>query len=55
MPDEGSSCLVDVTIVFTGELENMPERPEVEDLVKRHGGRVTSGKSSGAVMFSLLN
>lgn len=55
VPDEGSSCLVDVTIVFTGELENMPERSEAEDLVKRHGGRVTSGKSSGVVMSSPSN
>ncbi|GAA97282.1 uncharacterized protein L969DRAFT_91871 [Mixia osmundae IAM 14324] len=45
MPQGKEGCLTGKTIVFTGELANL-SRDQASDLVKRYGGRVTSGASS---------
>ncbi|KAJ1559375.1 hypothetical protein HK096_000761, partial [Nowakowskiella sp. JEL0078] len=45
IPDGAENCLIGMTFVFTGELNSI-SRPDAEQLVKRHGGRVTSALSS---------
>lgn len=44
VPAGSPECLAGLTFVFTGELSSMG-REDAQDLVKRHGGRVTSAPS----------
>lgn len=44
IPQGAPNCLAGLTFVFTGELDSL-SREEAQDLVKRHGGRVTSAPS----------
>jgi hypothetical protein len=52
MPRSHPECLSGKTFVITGVLDSL-ERPEAEDLIKRHGGRVT-GSVSGKTSFLLV-
>ncbi|KAL5708986.1 replication factor C subunit 1 [Ranunculus cassubicifolius] len=45
VPEGAPNCLAGITFVITGTLDSL-EREEAEDLIKRHGGRVTSAVSS---------
>ncbi|KAI3641602.1 hypothetical protein MIR68_000353 [Amoeboaphelidium protococcarum] len=45
LPSGSPDCLAGLTFVFTGELESTT-REDAIDLVKRHGGRVTTAASS---------
>lgn len=44
MPSGNPTCLAGLTFVFTGVLEKWG-RPEAQELVKRHGGKVTGAPS----------
>ncbi|RIB17900.1 replication factor RFC1 C terminal domain-containing protein [Gigaspora rosea] len=45
IPQGAINCLLGKTFVFTGDLENLT-REDAQDLVKSHGGRVTTAPSS---------
>lgn len=45
IPTGAENCLAGLTFVFTGVLESLP-REEGQSLVKRHGGKITTGPSS---------
>jgi replication factor C subunit 1 len=45
IPEGADNCLAGLTFVFTGILESI-SREEGQELVKRHGGKVTNGPSS---------
>ncbi|KAJ6827135.1 replication factor C subunit 1 isoform X2 [Iris pallida] len=44
VPEGATDCLAGLTFVISGTLDSL-EREEAEDLIKRHGGRVTSSVS----------
>ncbi|XP_038714261.1 replication factor C subunit 1-like isoform X2 [Tripterygium wilfordii] len=44
VPEGASDCLAGLTFVISGTLDSL-EREEAEDLIKRHGGRVTGSVS----------
>ncbi|XP_059665886.1 replication factor C subunit 1 isoform X2 [Cornus florida] len=44
IPEGASNCLAGMTFVISGTLDSL-EREEAEDLIKRHGGRVTGSIS----------
>ncbi|XP_009626890.1 replication factor C subunit 1 isoform X2 [Nicotiana tabacum] len=44
VPEGASNCLAGLTFVISGTLDSL-EREEAEDLIKRHGGRVTGSVS----------
>ncbi|WOL16902.1 replication factor C subunit 1 isoform X4 [Canna indica] len=44
VPEGAPECLAGLTFVISGTLDSL-EREEAEDLIKRHGGRVTSAVS----------
>ncbi|KAK9170241.1 hypothetical protein Syun_002381 [Stephania yunnanensis] len=44
VPDGAPNCLAGLTFVISGTLDSL-EREEAEDLIKRHGGRVTGSVS----------
>ncbi|KAJ6852365.1 replication factor C subunit 1 isoform X2 [Iris pallida] len=44
VPEGAPDCLAGLTFVISGTLDSL-EREEAEDLIKRHGGRVTSSVS----------
>eukprot|EP00850_Spirogloea_muscicola_P007171 SM000035S13151 [mRNA] locus=s35:789176:794102:- [translate_table: standard] len=44
VPEGREDCLADLTFVITGTLDSM-EREEAEQLIKRHGGRITGSVS----------
>ncbi|TKY67003.1 Replication factor C subunit 1 [Spatholobus suberectus] len=44
VPEGAPDCLVGLTFVISGTLDSL-EREEAEDLIKRHGGRVTGSVS----------
>ncbi|XP_038901198.1 replication factor C subunit 1 isoform X2 [Benincasa hispida] len=44
VPEGASECLAGLTFVISGTLDSL-EREEAEDLIKRHGGRVTGSVS----------
>eukprot|EP00249_Psilotum_nudum_P023458 c28881_g2_i1 orf=668-3328(-) len=44
LPQGAENCLAGLTFVISGTLDSL-EREEAEDLIKRHGGRVTSAVS----------
>ncbi|CAN6440014.1 unnamed protein product [Victoria cruziana] len=44
VPDGSPTCLAGLTFVISGTLDSL-EREEAEDLIKRHGGRVTGSIS----------
>ncbi|KAF5191114.1 Replication factor c subunit [Thalictrum thalictroides] len=44
VPEGAPSCLAGLTFVISGTLDSL-EREEAEDLIKRHGGRVTGSVS----------
>lgn len=44
VPEGAEDCLAGLTFVISGTLDSL-EREEAEDLIKRHGGRVTSSTS----------
>jgi replication factor C subunit 1 len=52
IPDGKENCLAGLTFVFTGLLETL-SREEGQELVKRYGGKVTSGPS-GKTSFVVL-
>lgn len=45
IPEGAPDCLAGLTFVISGTLDSL-EREEAEDLIKRHGGRVTGSVSS---------
>ncbi|XP_021296805.1 replication factor C subunit 1 [Herrania umbratica] len=44
VPEGASDCLAGLTFVISGTLDSL-EREEAEDLIKRHGGRITAAVS----------
>ncbi|RYR69196.1 hypothetical protein Ahy_A03g015730 isoform A [Arachis hypogaea] len=44
VPEDAPDCLAGLTFVISGTLDSL-EREEAEDLIKRHGGRVTGSVS----------
>ena len=52
VPTGHPECLSGKTFVITGTLDSL-KRPEVEDLLKRHSGRVT-GSVSGRTDFLIV-
>ncbi|XP_047321148.1 LOW QUALITY PROTEIN: replication factor C subunit 1-like [Impatiens glandulifera] len=53
VPEGAPTCLAGLTIVISGTLDGL-EREEAEDLIKRHGGRVT-GSISKKTSFLLCD
>ncbi|XP_047324594.1 replication factor C subunit 1-like [Impatiens glandulifera] len=53
VPEGAPTCLAGLTIVISGTLDSL-EREEAEDLIKRHGGRVT-GSISKKTSFLLCD
>ncbi|PVI06836.1 DNA replication factor C, large subunit [Periconia macrospinosa] len=53
MPSGSETCLAGLTFVFTGVLSRWG-RPEATDLIKRHGGRVTTGAPSKKTDYVIL-
>ncbi|KAK1309809.1 hypothetical protein QJS10_CPA08g00009 [Acorus calamus] len=54
VPEGAPDCLAGLTFVISGTLDSL-EREEAEDLIKRHGGRVTGSVSKKTVKFKKLH
>ncbi|KAG6789126.1 hypothetical protein POTOM_005216 [Populus tomentosa] len=50
VPEGAPNCLAGLTFVISGTLDSL-EREEAEDLIKRHGGRVTGSVSKKTVIY----